>query len=144
VRRDVGCCPASPQELGFDAGCAWPAHVQAADARGSFGGGVADAMLRLNERRVAAAPENGAVVTCSHFLPRRELYVGWRGLGKCMGDPRLDAQLRKARCAVHCCGHAHTDFDATHGGVRYVQRALGYPHERYGAFRGPLALEFPP
>jgi hypothetical protein len=21
VRRDVGCCPASPQELGFDAGC---------------------------------------------------------------------------------------------------------------------------
>ncbi|KAH8080056.1 calcineurin-like phosphoesterase [Aureococcus anophagefferens] len=142
VRRDVGCCPASPQELGFDAGCAWPAHVQAADARGSFGGGVADAMLRLNERRVAAAPENGAVVTCA-TLPRRELYVGWRASASAWAT-RLDAQLRKARCAVHCCGHAHTDFDATHGGVRYVQRALGYPHERYGAFRGPLALEFPP
>ncbi|KAH8043739.1 methyltransferase [Aureococcus anophagefferens] len=67
---------------------------QAADAQGSFGGGVADAMLRLNgaqRRRQPTAP----VVTCSHFLPRRELYVGWRGLGKCMGDPRLDAQLRK-------------------------------------------------
>ena len=89
----------------------------------------------------AWAPPTGTVVTFSHFLPRRECYRGYRALAKVMGDPKLDAQLRAVRTAVHACGHSHMDFDATHDGVRYVQRAFGYPHERFGPFAGPLALD---
>ena len=135
--------PPSPQELGFDAGCGWPAALVAPGDAGSFRGGVADAMLRFNDRRATAAwaPPTGTVVTFSHFLPRRECYRGYRALAKVMGDPKLDAQLRAVRTAVHACGHSHMDFDATHDGVRYVQRAFGYPHERYGPFAGPLALD---
>ena len=37
--------------------------------------------------------------------------------------------------AVHIFGHSHLPVDATVGGVRYIQRALGYPRD-WGGFRG--------
>ena len=36
---------------------------------------------------------------------------------------------------VHIFGHSHLPVDATVGGVRYIQRALGYPRD-WGGFRG--------
>ena len=36
---------------------------------------------------------------------------------------------------VHVFGHSHLPVDACCDGVRYVQRALGYPRD-WGGFRG--------
>ena len=66
---------------------------------------------------------------------------------KVMGCRELDAQLRHACCVaaaasrpshrvVHVFGHSHMPVDRTVDGVRYIQRALGYPRD-WGGHRGP-------
>jgi len=130
-----GCSP-TPTEQAFDAGCAWPqSFLPPADdskkARGCYHEPIGAFFANLNARRVSAAPKHEThVISFSHFLPRPEVYLGRHGLAKVMGSQRIDAQLRECGAKTHVCGHSHLNFDVCLGKVRYVQEALGYPHER--------------
>lgn len=95
-----------------------------------------------------------ALLTFSHFLPRIELlpekrYLSLPTLHSCVGSSFLDARLRRlARVVpsgaisdggettdamaprhIHAFGHTHLSWDATIGGIRYVQVPLAYPRE---------------
>jgi len=74
-------------------------------------------------------------VTCSHFLPRRDLlppleFLRYADLPKVAGGPRIETQLRAAGADIHVFGHSHIRVDEVIDGVRYVQHCLGYPRER--------------
>ena len=73
-------------------------------------------------------------VSFSHFVPRRRLYRGARALAKVMGSATVGSAVRTLRPAAHVFGHSHGDVDETIDGTRYVQRALGYPNERWGGW----------
>ena len=47
------------------------------------------------------------VVTFSHFVPRFELYRGFRGIVKVVGCPGIDTQARAAGSTLHVFGHTH-------------------------------------
>ncbi|MFH1567359.1 MAG: metallophosphoesterase [Gemmatimonadota bacterium] len=77
-------------------------------------------------------------LTCSHFLPRRDLlppveFLRYPELPRVAGSPRIEAQLRAAGSRLHVFGHSHIRVDETLDGVRYVQQGLGYPRERRAA-----------
>ena len=80
----------------------------------------------------ASSEENQRMVTisCSHFLPLPELYRGMASLTHVMGSPELMAQVTALAPTVHVFGHSHMDCDEILNGTRYVQHALGMPHDR--------------
>lgn len=99
-------------------------HFSLHDAVGNW-------FLSLNERRLEEAQGLTGVLykevwTCSHFLPRPELYYGMRGLTRVMGCRELDAQVRSIGSKLHIFGHSHINLDKRIEGVRYLQHARGH------------------
>ncbi|CAE7249836.1 sti1 [Symbiodinium necroappetens] len=99
---------------GFDAQCVWPLDPNQ----------LWKWMLKLNE--VFLKPLQGTVLTCSHFVPLTTL--PFDGLGKqaqAMGCEEIEDQLRRVRSAGHAYGHASIRTCQVHGGVTFVNHALG-------------------
>lgn len=137
-------------EARFDAAARWPSWIDRENPRNSHAKGIGVFMSRVNEyllRRSTLdveASEVNASVTYSHFIPRLELYRGTPTLLKVMGSRVIDDDLRRARRStpsatshVHVFGHSHLNVDTHVDGVRYVQCALGYPHERWFGINYP-------
>ena len=140
----------SSVEARFDLACAWPTFINPPeDARNSHSPRIGDFMRDVNARVFArfhdassssssSSSSNGSdaiddddiVVTYSHFLPRPELYRGYANLWNVMGSTRIDDDARRWSSSAHVFGHS-LNVDAVIHGVRYVQHALGYPHERW-------------
>jgi len=104
--------------------CRWPDDVDAHQLTLSF--------LAGNDLR--RMPEDKTIISFSHFLPRIDLvpvYVpeSVRRLFPVFGTERLDLQIRELGSSVHVYGHSHLNRSVHLGGVRYVNSALGYPHE---------------
>lgn len=102
--------------------CKWPDEVQP----------VSEYFLKLNEPNICAY--DGAVISVSHFLPRRELLppvsdLSFKGLPLVAGAQGLDRQIRALKAAIHVFGHSHIDYDQVIDGVRYVHSVFGYPEE---------------
>jgi len=111
--------------------CRWPKTVES----------VFQYFLKLNASRIKSY--DGAVITLSHFLPRRELLpetsrLRFKGLPKVSGSAGLERQIRELNSIAHVFGHSHINCDLLIDGVRYVQNALRYPLERRNA---PFALK---
>ena len=51
-------------------------------------------------------------------------------MGQIEGSVALQQQVALIKPNVHIFGHTHWDISTTVGGVRYVQKPLGYPKER--------------
>ncbi|CAE7468321.1 sti1 [Symbiodinium sp. CCMP2592] len=99
---------------GFDAQCVWPLDPNQ----------LWKWMLKLNE--VFLKPLQGTVLTCSHFVPLTTL--PFDGLGKqaqAMGCEEIEDQLRRVRSAGHAYGHASIRTCQVHGGVTFLNHALG-------------------
>ena len=142
----------SSLEKNFDCACAWPSFINPPErARNSHAPGIgafmADVNARAHERFASCtlAESDGntvTVITYSHFLPRPELYRG-RGnpaLEKVMGSRKIDDDARRWRARVHVFGHSHLNLDRELDDVRYVQAALGYPHERWFGSNHPKLI----
>jgi len=54
-----------------------------------------------------------------------------------MGSCRIDADAKKWKSTVHVFGHSHLNVDRCVDGVRYIQCALWYPHERWFGVNHP-------
>jgi len=85
--------------------------------------------------REAAEAAGDIVISFSHFVPHIELTLEKRflflpTLNKAVGSLYLGERVERLRPAVHVFGHTHFGWDATLGGVRYLQAALAYPGER--------------
>ena len=82
-----------------------------------------------------AAPPTGAVITFSHFMPRRDLLPA-RGpkivetLLPVLGSNAIDEQARAWGSNYHIYGHHHLNRSVTIDGVHYLNNAFGYPHEQ--------------
>jgi len=104
--------------------CRWPAGLQG-DAINAHFLGMNDAALEVCNR---------TVISFSHFVPRADLLptdnTTTRLLLPVMGSLGLEAQIRRLQSAIHVYGHSHRNTDVVLGGIRYVNRALGYPNER--------------
>ena len=135
--------PLSQMERYFDGACQWPASVgDPADERNSLHPGIADFMLGLNaaaekEARRLGGAGGRTLLSFSHFIPWPELYNGYMQLEKVMGCNELGEQVARIGSAAHVFGHSHLPCDRTLRGTRFVQRALGYPRERWGGAAGP-------
>ena len=95
-----------------------------------------DVSLEPSASRAITRQRGGGpfVISCSHFLPRQELLPEKRllrfpSLSKIAGSAVLGEQVQELRPDVHVFGHTHLPWDATLGGVRYVQWPLGNPKE---------------
>jgi len=133
--------------------CRWPAHVASpAEYFASLneprlralqieelpcsGSGSDDAGSTSGESPVQTSDDRACLtITCSHFLPRRDLLppdplLRYAALPKVAGTPRLERQLRAAGADIHVFGHSHIRLDEVIDGVRYVQHSLAYPRER--------------
>ena len=102
--------------------CKWPGEIRS----------VSEYFLKMNEPNIGVY--DGPVITFSHFLPRRELLppvskLSFRGLPLVAGDCALDRQIRSLNAVIHVFGHSHIKCDQAIDGVRYVQKAFGYPRE---------------
>mmetsp|Transcript_21146 Transcript_21146/g.36302 ORF Transcript_21146/g.36302 Transcript_21146/m.36302 type:complete len:289 (-) Transcript_21146:831-1697(-) len=109
--------------------CRWPKYLQSHN--------LAQYFLEMNKstvRQVAQDATKSAVLTFTHFLPRRELLPEkeklYFNLYKVAGSLLIDEQLRRMGATVHCFGHSHIPVDVTIEGVRYISNPLGYPCER--------------
>eukprot|EP00755_Sulcionema_specki_P008043 Sspe_Gene.39872::Locus_19222_Transcript_2_3_Confidence_0.500_Length_4696::g.39872::m.39872 len=121
----------------FDGACKWPPSVgDARKERNSLHDGIGDFFLSLNAPILRAAPawhsKRATVISFSHFIPRPELFSGYRRLGRVMGCTELDDQITVLDSTVHVFGHSHLDVDEVAEGRRYVQHNLGYPRDRSG------------
>lgn len=101
------------------------------------------------------------VVTFSHFVPLARVYLGTSRMSRVMGSERIGTQALELRATTHVFGHSHVNADdvvdvsdvffsptAARGEkkkrwCRFVQNALGYPHERWGNGVGPKTV-WPP
>jgi len=95
-----------------------------------------------SERNVETDDKDDAVViSFSHFLPRKELILGYDSAGlirrkvtwnfsRIAGCAGLDTQIRQAKSRIHVYGHSHRNVDKTIDGVHYVGAMMGYPRER--------------
>jgi Calcineurin-like phosphoesterase len=76
------------------------------------------------------------VVAVSHFLPSIELipekrFLFFPNLTQAVGSTFLKSRVASLRPDVHVFGHTHFAYDIVlDDGVRYIQAALAYPHER--------------
>uniref|UniRef100_A0A0G4GNY6 Calcineurin-like phosphoesterase domain-containing protein n=1 Tax=Chromera velia CCMP2878 TaxID=1169474 RepID=A0A0G4GNY6_9ALVE len=75
------------------------------------------------------------VISCSHFLPRQELlpekrYLMFPNLPKAVGSKFLRSRVDSLKPDLHVFGHTHFGWDMEIEGIRYIQAALAYPHER--------------
>ena len=119
----------------FDSSCVWPPWLQTAnetqefeDRKGtSLDPAISEWFLKLNEPSIsfvrselddATRPQIPVVITMSHFLPKPELFVGFKALGHVMGCRALDEQVRSIDARVHVFGHSHINIDANIEGVR--------------------------
>eukprot|EP01119_Soliformovum_irregulare_P022282 TRINITY_DN7596_c1_g1_i2.p1 TRINITY_DN7596_c1_g1~~TRINITY_DN7596_c1_g1_i2.p1 ORF type:complete len:235 (-),score=51.59 TRINITY_DN7596_c1_g1_i2:21-725(-) len=96
---------------------------------------VASYFASLNKDRAHIYPDAELVISFSHFLPRKELlpssmFLKDKTLPRVVGFDGLEDQIRSIESDIHCCGHTHINVDQKHGGIRYVQHALGHPNER--------------
>ena len=104
------------------------------------------------------------VVTFSHFVPLARVYLGTSRMARVMGSETIGAQALGLGSTIHAFGHSHVNADdvvdvsdclrlATPRGsrgdtakpavrvfCRFVQNALGYPHERRGNGGAPKRL----
>ena len=105
--------------------CRWP---EGSDAACHF-------LTGLNESHLEDPSGSGAVVTFSHFVPRRDLLppvhgLKYKGLLRVAGSTTIERQLRRTGSHIHIFGHSHIHCDREIDSVRYVQQGLGYPRER--------------
>ena len=104
--------------------CAWPSDYGAAEVTAHF--------LACNEPSLLDAA--GTVISFSHFLPRIDVMPkraeGARWFYPVLGTDRLERQIRRLGSTIHAYGHSHVNRHVTIDGVRYVNNAFGYPHER--------------
>ncbi|CAK9059793.1 unnamed protein product [Durusdinium trenchii] len=113
--------------------CRFPPAVSMFDDSASRRVDALNDQLKLQEALVDRQDE--PLVTFSHFLPRIELLLEKRFLmipclAKASGSNFLRARVEQLKPDVHIFGHTHFGWDTVLDGVRYVQAALGYPHER--------------
>ena len=94
----------------FDGACKWPASVgDAANPRNSLCDNIGDFFLALNEhvlKHLVMTPLSGpgTVMSFSHFIPRPELFPGYRKLNRVMGTRTLDVIISKLRSSgMPCC-----------------------------------------
>ena len=136
----------SDLERRFDCACSWPSFINPpSEARNSHSPAIGAFMRAVNDRVLdrfqdAALDQNSPikhVITYSHFIPRSELYRGTYDLVHVMGSCRIDADAKKWKSTVHVFGHSHLNVDRCVDGVRYIQCALGYPHERWFGVNHP-------
>lgn len=135
-------------ERNFDAACSWPPFINPpSEARNSHAPGIAAFMRDVNARAlkrfasvVRTERNDATTIAFSHFLPRPELYRGNPALMKVMGNVAIDADARAWNGSIHVFGHSHLNVDRVIDGVRYVQCALGYPHERWFGSNHPKLL----
>jgi predicted phosphodiesterase len=104
--------------------CRWPSGFGAAD--------VTEYFAALNDELIV--PDEGKVITFSHFLPRIDLMPSFipkanRLLYPVLGSTRLEHQLRRFNSSIHIYGHTHVNRQVAIDGVSYVNNAFGYPHE---------------
>jgi predicted phosphodiesterase len=102
--------------------CKWPPEISS----------IAEYFLNLNLPHIRSY--DGAVITLSHFLPRRDLLpetskLKFNGLPHVAVCDALDFQVRSVNSIIHVFGHSHINCDCMIDGVRYVQSTLGYPRE---------------
>ena len=123
---------------------------------------VPSATERENAHADAFGPD---VVTFSHFVPLARVYLGTSRMARVMGSETIGAQALGVGSTTHAFGHSHVNADdvvdvsdclrpATPRGsrgsspgqavrrvfCRFVQNALGYPHERWGNGGAPKRL----
>ena len=103
-------------------------------------------------------------MTFSHFVPLARVYLGTSRMARVMGSETIGAQALGLGSTIHAFGHSHVNADdvvdvsdclrlATPRGsrgdtakpavrvfCRFVQNALGYPHERWGNGGAPKRL----
>jgi len=111
--------------------CRWPSGYTDADVAAHF--------AAFNDRHVH--PEEGTVITYSHFLPRIDLMPGFipcqsRLLYPILGSAALDRQIRGLNAQIHVYGHSHVNRKVTIDGVSYVNNAFGYPSESWMTSKG--------
>jgi hypothetical protein len=113
--------------------CVWPSGLDPLQTH------VAKYFDDLNDTpphtTVVSRSDADVVISFSHFLPRIELlpekrYLFYPNLAKAVGSDYLQRRVAALSPSLHVFGHTHFGWDATVDGVRYVQAALGYPHER--------------
>lgn len=104
--------------------CRWPAGFDEDEITGHF--------LRLNTDRLGI--RNKHVITFSHFVPRIDLLPAFipekrREVYPMLGSVLLEQQIRAVKPALHIFGHSHINLEVAVDGIRYLNSALGYPHE---------------
>ena len=146
-------------ERDFDAGCKWPACVGTPGRpRDSHADGIASFFRDVNTTVWADAAcrvpkdEGVDVLTFSHFVPLARVYLGTARMARVMGSEGIGAQALGIGSVAHVFGHSHVNADdvvdvpdssrgvpisdwapyETVRRCRFVQNALGYPHERWG------------
>ena len=118
--------------------CSWPAGV---DDRSDDVARLLDSLNDETWERKGFHPDAARecaphVVTASHFQPRIELcpekrFLFFPNLTKAIGSTFLGQRVQRIRPDVHIYGHTHFAYDLTlDDGIRYIQAALAYPHER--------------
>ncbi|CAE7322069.1 HOP2 [Symbiodinium natans] len=100
---------------GFDSQCVWPLDPNQ----------LWKWMLKLNEAFLAG-PLPGTVLTFSHFVPLTTLPFDGQGKqAQAMGCEEIEDQLRRVRSAAHAYGHSSIRTSQVHGGVAFVNQAVG-------------------
>eukprot|EP00931_Biecheleriopsis_adriatica_P106945 TRINITY_DN812_c0_g1_i6.p1 TRINITY_DN812_c0_g1~~TRINITY_DN812_c0_g1_i6.p1 ORF type:complete len:1229 (-),score=264.06 TRINITY_DN812_c0_g1_i6:40-3726(-) len=105
---------------GHDANCVWPLDSQSQ---------LWKWMLKLNEEHLRM-PSRSVVLSFSHFLPLAALPFDSTGKkAQAMGCEEIEDQLRLARSAAHVYGHSTVRTSQVHGGVMFINQALGIESE---------------
>ena len=94
-------------------------------------------LYRYNQPFITAFDDSdeSPIISFSHMVPRRDLlpsrvFLTYKFLPYVMGSTILEEQIRQLHSTIHCYAHAHINNEVMIEGVRYIQNALGYPHER--------------
>ncbi len=74
-------------------------------------------------------------ITFSHFLPRIDLMPFFippdkRIIYPALGTNLLEKIIRKINPIIHIYGHSHVNVNTKKKGIRYINNAFGYPHEK--------------